>query len=308
MDRLQKKWDVCLLTENRYLHRQPDNPYLSNIFLEDDLLTAALESRGLRIIRASWEDPSFSWASVRYVLFRTPWNYFERFPEFLFWLDQTARQTRFLNSEKLIRWNLNKAYLWELAAKGIPVLPGFFFGPGSSFNMTELLQQSEWKDVVMKPAVSGAARHTHRLQPNSIPQKEKLFMDLLKTEPMLLQEFQSSVIENGEVSLIMLGGEFSHAVRKKAKPGDFRVQDDFGGTLHPYTPEESEIRLAERALARCPEQPLYARVDLIFNQRLQPMLTELELIEPELWFRREPEAAGRMADLVLKSLDEKAIN
>lgn len=133
-------------------------------------------------------------------------------------------------------------------------------------------------------------------------------MDLLKTEPMLLQEFQSSVIENGEVSLIMLGGEFSHAVRKKAKPGDFRVQDDFGGTLHPYTPEESEIRLAERALARCPEQPLYARVDLIFNQRLQPMLTELELIEPELWFRREPEAAGRMADLVLKSLDEKAIN
>jgi glutathione synthase/RimK-type ligase-like ATP-grasp enzyme len=125
-----------------------------------------------------------------------------------------------------------------------------------------------------------------------------LFKSLITNESLILQEFQESVLTEGEVSLVMLGGQFSHAVRKRAKPGDFRVQDDFGGTLHPYEPDAEEIRLAGQALQHCQELPLYARVDLIRDRHNKSCVSELELIEPELWFRRNPEAAIRMARLI----------
>jgi hypothetical protein len=99
-----------------------------------------------------------------------------------------------------------------------------------------------------------------------------------------------------------MGGEYTHAVLKRAKEGDFRVQDDFGGTLHDYHPNEKEIDFAIRAVQACPGQPLYARVDLIWNNQNQPVLSELELIEPELWFRREPDAAEVLADAIAEMM------
>jgi hypothetical protein len=104
----------------------------------------------------------------------------------------------------------------------------------------------------------------------------------------------------------MLGGKFSHAVLKMAKPGDFRVQDDFGGSLHDYEPAPEEISLAEYVLALCPEIPVYARVDLIRAEDGRPLLTELELIEPELWFRRNPSSAGILAGLIAVELKKTA--
>jgi hypothetical protein len=294
----QKRRDICLLTENRYLNRQPDNTYISNIFADEDLLIKALEERGISCVRASWEDDGFDWSTVRSVLFRTPWNYFDRFLDFSVWMEKAACQTSFLNSERLVRWNLDKAYLWELSVSGIPVAPGFYFSSGSSVNPEEFLLCSGWKEAVIKPAVSGTARHTWRLTPENIHESTSRFQDLLKNESMILQEFQSSVPEKGEVSLILLDGQFSHAVLKKARPGDFRVQDDFGGSLHDYVPRSEEIRLAEKALAACPELPLYARVDLVRNGNDLPLIMELELIEPELWFRRHPAAAEKMAELL----------
>jgi hypothetical protein len=300
----REKWDICLLTENRYLQRRPDDPYISNIFLEDDLLEEALNRDGLSCIRASWEDASFDWSAVRFVLFRTPWNYFERFPQFKQWLESAVAQTRFLNPEILIWWNLDKAYLFELAGKGLPVLPGFYFSAGTCGDLQSLIRHTGWSELVMKPAVSGTARHTYRMHASGPDKIESRFAELLAEESMLLQEFQVSVPDEGEVSLVMFGGEFSHAVLKKAAPGDFRVQDDFGGSLHDYLPDDAEIRLAQTALKMCPLPPLYARVDLIRSRNYAPMVTELELIEPELWFRRNPAAAGRLASLIRIVADE----
>jgi hypothetical protein len=300
----RKKWDICLLTENRYLQRRPEDPYISNIFLEDDLLEKALNLQGISCIRASWEDTSFDWSAVGFVLFRTPWNYFVRFPAFISWLERTAAQTRFLNPEALIRWNLDKAYLFELAGKGLPVLPGFYFSSGTCPDLQSLILHSGWREMVMKPAISGTARHTYRMRAPEKEEMESRFVNLLAQESMLLQEFQDSVPEFGEVSLVMLGGEFSHAVLKKAAPGDFRVQDDFGGSLHDYQPDDSEIRLAQAALKKCPVQPLYARVDLIRSRSHAPMITELELIEPELWFRRNPSSAGILAAIIRAEVEK----
>ena len=296
--------DICLLTENRYLRRQPADEYISNIFAEDDLLIKALQERGIQSTRISWEDDSCDWSSFRFILFRTPWNYFDRFPEFSRWLDLVSGKSAFLNSEKLIRWNLNKSYLWELSLRAIPVPPGFYFSEGSAADPEEFLLQSGWNEAVIKPAVSGTARHTWRVNPGNIREKIPQFKKLLASEPMIMQEFQPSVPERGEASLIMLDGKFSHAVLKKPAPGDFRVQDDFGGSLHAYAPDAEEIRIAEQALAACPEKPMYARVDLVRNAAGQPLLMELELIEPELWFRRQPASASLLADLLERRLKQ----
>lgn len=295
-------WDICLLTEPRFLNRIPGNDYIENIFRDEDALLAALEKHNLRCTRVSWDDPNFDWKTVRVSVFRTTWDYFERLDEFLDWFQKTRHLTSFLNDPQLIEWNLNKAYLWDLLSRGIPVPSGFYLGAGSGADLKELCRLSGWRKFVLKPAVSGTARHTYQFSEEEVSRMLPIFETLNISEAMILQEFQESVLTEGEVSLVMLGGKFSHAVRKQAKPGDFRVQDDFGGTLHPYSPDQQEIRLAEQTLQQCPAMPLYARVDLIRDKHNKSCVSELELIEPELWFRRHPEAADRMAELIVQSI------
>jgi hypothetical protein len=101
---------------------------------------------------------------------------------------------------------------------------------------------------------------------------------------------------------MLFGGTFTHAILKKAKAGDFRVQDDFGGTVHSYDPSPAEIAWAEQVVALCDPLPVYARVDAIWDKKQEPALAELELIEPELWFRYHPEAAEKLADALTKYL------
>jgi hypothetical protein len=296
-------WDICLITEPRFISRVPENEYIENIFRDEDMLLDALEKHHLRCTRVSWDDPHFDWASVRTSVFRTTWDYFERLDEFLSWFHKTRHLTDFQNAPELIEWNMDKAYLWDLASRGIPVPSGYYLSAQSGADLSEICRLSGWKNFVLKPAISGTARHTYRFSENESDKIVPLFETLNKTEAMMLQEFQESVLSDGEVSLVMLGGRFSHAVQKLAKPGDFRVQDDFGGTLHPYSPTQEEIRLAERALSHCPALPVYARVDLIRDKENKSCVSELELIEPELWFRRHPEAATQMAELISRNLD-----
>jgi glutathione synthase/RimK-type ligase-like ATP-grasp enzyme len=119
---------------------------------------------------------------------------------------------------------------------------------------------------------------------------------------MLIQPFQRDVLEGGELSLIVIGGRCTHAVRKRARPGDFRVQDDHGGTVHPHPATPEEIAFAESAVACCPSPPAYARVDAVRDAAGQLRVMELELIEPELFFRFHEPAARALADAIAKTL------
>ena len=116
---------------------------------------------------------------------------------------------------------------------------------------------------------------------------------------MLIQPFMPAIVERGEVSLMVIDGAVTHAVRKRAAPGEFRVQDDHGGTVHPHEPLPGEIRVAEQAIAAVPGNVTYARVDLVDSLE-GPRLMELELIEPELFFRHQPIAADRFAAAVFE--------
>ena len=166
----------------------------------------------------------------------------------------------------------------------------------------ELQLQLGWKEMILKPCVSGAARHTYKINLSNLQKHESILKRLLQDEAMMLQPFQYNIIAEGEISMMVFNGVFTHAILKKAKPGDFRVQDDFGGTVHDYIPTQEEIIFSENAVKACQELPIYARVDIFTDNNGNIALSELELIEPELWFRHYPEAANVLARAIKEKL------
>lgn len=301
--------DIILLTKAEYLIEYSDSDYIQNVLLEDRLLSRALNRLGYSCTRKSWDDKKMDWSSARAILFRATWDYFHRFDEFRPWLDHVQPLVLAINPISLIKWNMHKFYLKELNEKGIDVPPALYLEKGESRSLTELYHHCGWDKIILKPAVSGSARHTYKIDSTNLDKKSEIFNDLIAQEDMLIQEFQSTIMDRGEISLMVFGGKYSHAVLKRAKPGDFRVQDDFGGTVFSYQPTDSEIALAEKIVRQCPLPPVYARVDIFWDQNGRPLLAELEMIEPELWFRESKGAEDRLAmavDQFLKNSNQES--
>ena len=295
-----KHIDVVVLTERRYIDALKQNNLNTNVYLEDGLVGKALENEGLKTTRLSWDDPTFDWSSTRYILFRSTWDYFNRFEAFSSWLNTVSQQTLLINPEKTIRWNLDKHYLRDLEHKGIHCVPTIFIEKGDTTTLKQLYSQHHFDETVLKPAISGTARHTYKLNAGNLSDHETILQQLITKEAMLLQPFQYNIIEKGEVSLVIINGRFTHAILKVAKAGDFRVQDDFGGSIHDYVPTKEEIAFAEAAIEACNPRPIYARVDILTDNHGKLALVELELIEPELWFRKNTKSAKALATAIKK--------
>ena len=300
---MRKTYDIVILTERRYVNENYADNYANNVYQEDQLVQNALNALGLNTFRVSWDDAVFDWTSTSYILFRSTWDYFNRFQEFSLWLSKVTKQTILLNSEKIIRWNIDKHYLLDLQKYGVRIAKTHFIETGTNTTLNELRNTFGWKETVLKPCISGTARHTYRLNENNLEAHETIFKQLIATETMMLQPFQYNIVEKGEISMMVFNGEFSHAVLKTAKQGDFRVQDDFGGSVKMYTPTVEEIEFVENTVKACPELPIYARVDIFTDNDNQIALSELELIEPELWFRYFPQAAKKLAIAIKDKFD-----
>ncbi len=300
-----KKYDAVILTDARYVNPEIIDGYIKNVLQEEDILKTALENRGQKTGRVNWDHPHFDWSSTKYVIFRSTWDYFHRFAEFSEWLEKTREQTLMINPYQIIKWNLDKHYLRDLQNKGINIPPTIFIEPGDHRSLSEIGDSTGWEEMILKPAVSGGARHTYRLNAGNIEEHESIYRELILEESMLLQEFQDSVIMEGELAFMVFGGRFSHAILKLAKEGDFRVQDDFGGTVHDYTALTSEIEFAEQVVSVCDPLPVYSRVDVIRDNAGELCLTELELIEPELWFRNFLKAADMFAEAFIQEISQE---
>jgi glutathione synthase/RimK-type ligase-like ATP-grasp enzyme len=215
------------------------------------------------------------------------------------WLEK-VRNVPMINSYEMIRWNLDKHYLQDLLDGGVRIPSTRFIETRDMRSLEAHVADTPWKEVILKPVVSGGARHTYRFLKEEAGSLERQYRKLVDQEAMMIQEFQESVLLKGEVSFLLMGGRFTHAVLKKAKDGDFRVQDDFGGTVHAYSPEPKEILFAEEVLASSRQSPTYARVDAIWDKKGNLIVSELELVEPELWFRFNPSAADRLAEAIVE--------
>ena len=200
---------------------------------ESHLLVAALARRGIVAELVPW-DSAQAWASYRLVVVRTPWDYFARLDEFLAWARHTSALTDFVNPLPVIEWNSHKAYLRELQAGGVATVPTLWLGRGAADAVTQLRNRG-WDEVVVKPAVSIGAIGALRARAAD-PVCARHVEQLVAEGDVMIQPFVASVAAVGEVSLIYFGGAFSHSIRKQPAPGDFRVQDMYGGTVHAHAP------------------------------------------------------------------------
>lgn len=292
------KYDIVILTEDRYDNIIASNENETNILLEDSIIQKAFEKRGMKVFRTSWSNPNFDWSSSKLLFISTTWDYFDRFPEFDKWMEFVKNKSVLINPYETVKWNIDKHYLLDLKNNGINIPSTIFIEKGEQKTLTQLFDETSWEEVVIKPSISGAGRHTYRLTRDNIGDYDKLFANLLEDESIMFQEFQKNVITKGEVAYMFMGGEYTHAILKIAKKGDFRVQDDFGGTVEEYIPSESELIFAKQVVKNCGKETFYARVDIIYDNNNQLVVSELELIEPELWFRFNEAAADKLADLI----------
>lgn len=294
--------DIVLLTEGRYETITSPTSYTQNILDEDRLVTEALARRGLSAARVDWARSDVAWSEVPCAVFRTTWDYFVKLDAFRRWLDGVEGTTCLVNDASTVRWNIDKRYLLDLDAAGVAVVPTRIAEKGGATSLVGWAETLNAEEIVCKPVVSGSARNTFRVSQADIPAFEARFAELVAEEAMLVQPFQSAIVTRGEVTVVMIDGRPTHAVRKVAKAGDFRVQDNHGGTVHPHTPSSLEVTAAEAALAACPGRPLYGRVDLTHDAEGSPLVMEVELVEPELWFRYHPPAADALAEALARLL------
>jgi glutathione synthase/RimK-type ligase-like ATP-grasp enzyme len=265
----------------------------------DQLLLAELERRGVAVSKVVWDDPDTIWSTFDVVVVRSVWDYHERFEEFIAWLDaRLADGARVMNPPTLIRWNLDKRYLLDLERHGIEITPTVLVERGSAETLEEILDRAGWDDVVVKPNISASAARTFRTSRKAASRDAHRLELMLEDRAALIQPFVAEVL-NGEWSFMFIGGEFSHAVLKTPAPGEFRVQEQYGGTSTPRRAPDALVEQARAVMRAVPAPWVYSRVDACaIGDRLQ--LMELELIEPTLFFEHDGHAAVRMADAILR--------
>lgn len=299
-----KEFDVVLLTDSRYVNPKKIDPYIQNVLKEDRLVMDGLEKLNLRTIKKDWNDTNFNWSSTKSAIFRSTWDYFDQFSNFRNWLELVKEQCYLINPYEQINWNLDKHYLLDLQKLDLPIVESVFVSKKTQLNLETISKSKNWKDIVIKPTISGAARHTYHLKNDEIKKFQDKWLSLTNNEDFMVQEFQKNILSTGEIAVMIFGGEYSHSVLKKAKKGDFRVQDDFGGSVEKINPSLEIIELAEKTVKSLKTMPLYARVDIILDNDSSPVISELELIEPELWFRFKEESAYKLAEIVKDFLNK----
>jgi hypothetical protein len=263
------------------------------LYTDERRLIADFARAGCEALPVLWDDPAIDWRAFDRVVLRSTWDYFERIDEFRAWLDRLEHvEARLLNPLPLVRWNLDKLYLRALEQQGIAILPTRFVAAGERVDLAGELHARDWHDAIVKPAVSGGAFRTHRVSMADAQRVQPALDEILAAGGALIQPFAREIVDEGEWSLLFFGGRFSHCVLKTAATGEFRIQQQFGGSAHAVTPAETLLRAAEHIMASLPVAPAYARIDGL-RRGEEFLLMEVEVIEPSLFLPAGDEAADR---------------
>ncbi len=265
---------------------------------DDRLLTDPLAAHGIVATPVVWDDPAVDWHQFDAVVLRSTWDYCPRRDDFLTWARSVPR---LINPADIVAWNTDKRYLSDLARSGVPVVPTIWVEPDATWAFPAE-STATW---VIKPTVSAGSKDAGRYD-GSDPQHRRLAADHVRRlqaagRQTMIQPYVSSVDEYGETALIYLDGEFSHAIRKGPMlTGPDRLDDELfvPETITARRPTDAERACADQALAAVPggaQRLLYARVDLLRDDDGNPVVIELELTEPSLFFATAPGAAQRFA-------------
>lgn len=268
---------------------------------DDQILAAALAPLGIAVDSVPWTaiDP-YAVVDAPPIVIRSTWDYHRLPTMFRVWLQALKESSRIVwNDPAIALGNIDKIYLQQLESTGIAIPKTRWIDRPDVDSIRDAMQTEGWSTAVLKPRIAATAYGTFLVTPDT----DLGAVDLApaRASGALLQEFIPEIATDGETSLVYCDGVFSHAVIKHAKNGDFRVQKDFGGSVTLTSPSPALLDFGNRVVKTIPQPCLYARVDLVLAAR-GPLLMELELVEPELYFSAAPDAAATFAMAILNRL------
>ena len=273
---------------------------------ENDALFRFLTEKGLSVTFQIWDDPTVDWTQFDLIILKSPWDYFDKIDAFYAWLDKLEQlNCQVLNPVKTVRWNADKRYLQDVAEKGLKIVPTCWLEMGQLFNAEEAFAALGPEKIIIKPSVSGGAKNTFALTREDAINSTESINALLQEEAFLVQPFVEEIKTKGEWSFLFFNGQYSHTILKNAKPGDFRVQHFFGGTIQTPEPPAALLEAAHNIIDHFAQDCLYARVDGVeINGELH--LMELELIEPFLFLGMSEGAMERYYEAIMEHLQVPA--
>ncbi len=287
---------IALLIAANIASDAPDRRADAHLFdIQLDILRKGFASHGLKIEIVRWAEPGTDWKRYGAVLVNCAWDYQDNHEHFLAKLDHIAGLgVPVFNSPEVVRWNIRKTYLQEFEARGVPVIPTLWPEHPTDRDIRNAMAAFDSDDVVLKRQVGGGARaqvrYTHANMPAPGPVMDR---------PGMIQPFIPSIATEGEYSFLFVDGEFSHALVKRAKDGDYRIQEAYGGKSLRIDPTAADEKQARAVLQALDEPPLYARVDMVRGATGELLLMELEVIEPFL-FPGDGPGIGAMLGAALK--------
>ncbi|RZV33130.1 MAG: hypothetical protein EX272_14885 [Chromatiales bacterium] len=270
------------------------------------LSVAPMAELGWEVVGVPWRsDPD--WGRFDAVYICTPWDYPKFAEEFLSVL-QTIEASRalLLNELETVRWNLDKSYMKDVEARGDDIVPSRWYDDFSAADVSAFFGEHDVDKVVIKPTIGANAMDTFVLT-NPVP--DALLDRLTQTfsgRSFIVQPFIEGIQEEGEYSLFFFNGQYSHAILKTPKTGDFRVQEEHGATITPVSPPDGLQAVAARVFSHLEPLPVYGRGDWVRGPDGRFLLMELELIEPSLYLRTDSGAALRFARAFDQRFEELA--
>jgi hypothetical protein len=294
---------VCFLTSADMMK---DRPGAREDWVEYELefgaLSAACAKAGVQLVSQIW-DEAFDPQGHAGFMVGTVWDYPPKQQAFLATLDRLNAHAPVFNPPSLVRWNIEKTYLRDLAAAGAPSIATLWADRADAATIRQAFDALGADRIVVKPLVGGGAwRQALIGRGEPIPPA-----DALPPGPCLIQPFLPSVPEEGEYSFIFFGGVFSHALQKLPKAGDYRVQSIFGAREIAHTPRDGEVDLCRNVLDAAAQitgeaDLLYARVDMVRGLDGRLAVMELEVIEPYLYPEQGPDMGAVFASALKRKL------
>lgn len=275
-----------------YLVMDEPGDFVTDYHLSFDAMAAT----GWDVECVPWRNPAHDWNQYDAVYICTPWDYPDDPALFMQTLEAIeSSSAKLINPISLVRWSLAKTYLRDLAERGGAVVPSLWIDQFDAAQVPGWFEHFGAEKVVIKPEVGTNAQDQFVLgNPVGGDQLAEL-EQVYASQPFFVQPFISNVQSEGEYSLFFFSGEYSHAILKTPEQGDFRSQEEHGADIKSVTATDQQIEAAEQLLALVEPQPAYVRVDLVRDDDDNYLLMELELIEPSLYLRTDPESAGRFA-------------
>jgi hypothetical protein len=257
----------------------PDSPDRRFDAFEHDLMVDCLSpvfaSHGATLTAHAWDDDGVDWSLFNAVLIGSTWDYQDNLDAFMAKLEAIETQTALFNPSATVRWNSRKTYLRDLESKGVQIVPTLWLDTPGDEDVEQAFDMLDSDDLVFKRQVGANAEGQYRLhRGDAVPPMP---------EPMMAQPFLPSIQTEGEMSLIFIDGDFSHALIKSAAAGDYRIQSSYGGSEQAHEPDPGDRKAATAIIEALDETPLYARVDMVRGDDGRMLLMELELIEPFLY-------------------------